>query len=51
VFGYFGIDKLFSARLERGQSAFLVFAHETAVAGNVGREDGGQPSFDPRFGH
>jgi hypothetical protein len=26
-------------------------AHEAAVAGDIGCEDGSQPSCDPRFGH
>src|SRR5262245_14113469 len=37
--------------LERRESPFLVSAHQAAVTGNVGREDGSQSSFDPRLGH
>ena len=36
-----GIDEFASARLERRESALLVNPHQAAVAGHVGREDGG----------
>ena len=35
-----GIDQLAPVRLQRGQGAVLVGAHEPAVAGDVGRQDG-----------
>ena len=41
MFGNLGIDEFATARLERCESAFLVNAHQAAVAGNIGREDGG----------
>ena len=37
--------------LEITHRARLVRAHQRAVAGDVGREDGGQPPFDTRLGH
>ena len=40
-----------AARFERCESAFLVNAHQAAVAGDIGRENGGQPPFYPRLGH
>ena len=46
-----GIDEFATVRLERCESAFLVNAHQAAVAGNIGCEDSGQPPFDPRLGH
>jgi hypothetical protein len=51
VFGDFGIDEFATACLERSESAFLVNAHQPAVAGNVGSEDGSQPPLDTRLGH
>ena len=45
-------DQRASRRYFEGcEGAFLVSAHQPAVAGDVGREDGGQPPFDPRLGH
>src|SRR5262249_4377075 len=46
-----GIDQFAAASLERRESSFLVSSHQAAVTGNIGREDGSQPSFDPRLGH
>jgi hypothetical protein len=40
VFGNLGIDEFATASLERSESTFLVNAHQPAVAGNIGREDG-----------
>ena len=51
MFGDLGIDEFASARLERCESAFLVNAHQPAVAGDIGREDGSQPPFDALLGH
>ena len=36
---------------ERRVSTLLISAHQPAVAGNIGREDGGQTPFDVRLGH
>ena len=36
-----GIDQLDTVGLEPGERAFLVSAHQTAVANNIGRQDGG----------
>jgi hypothetical protein len=41
VFGDPGIDKLASESLQRRKGAFLVNTHQPAVAGDIGREDGG----------
>ena len=51
VFGDLGIDEFATVGLERSESAFLVDAHQAAVASNVGCEDSGQSSFDALFGH
>jgi hypothetical protein len=51
MLGNFGIDKFASVGLECCESTFLVNPHQSAVAGNVGCEDGGQPSFDARLSH
>ena len=37
--------------LERSEGGFLVLAHQPAVAGDIGCEDGGQPPFDPLLRH
>ena len=37
--------------LERGECTFLINAHQAAVAGHIGSEDGSQPSFDAPLGH
>jgi hypothetical protein len=42
------INDFASALFEHCESTFLVIAHQAAIAGNIGREDGSQPSFDPR---
>ena len=36
---------------ESSESALLIAAHQAAVADDVGREDCGEPSFDPSLGH
>jgi hypothetical protein len=51
IFRNFWLDEFAAVRLECGQRAFLIGAHQTAVTGNIGREDGSQPSFDSRLGH
>src|SRR5262245_2428317 len=51
VFRYFGIDDFVAIHFERRVSAFLISAHQPAVACNIGREDGGQTPFDVRVGH
>jgi hypothetical protein len=48
---YLGIDDFTSVGPERCESTFLVNAHQAAVAGNIGREDGGQSPFNTRLGH
>ena len=51
VFRYFGINDFVSILFERRVSTLLINAHQPAVAGNIGREDGGQTPFDVRPGH
>src|SRR5262249_53580931 len=51
VLRYFGIDDFASIHFECGVSTLLISAHQPAVAGNIGREDGGQTPFDVRLGH
>jgi hypothetical protein len=51
MLGDLGVDQFFSQRLERGESALFVDAHEAAIAGDVSREDGCQPPLDTRLGH
>ena len=46
-----GIDDFAPVRLECSKRAFLVEAHQPAVAGDIGSKDGCQPPFDTRFGH
>src|SRR5262249_8829866 len=45
------INQFVAASLERRKSSFLVSTHQAAVTSNIGRENGSQPSFDPRLGH
>src|SRR5262245_41431835 len=47
----FGIKNFAPGRLERGESAFLVNAHQPTVAGDIGCEDGSQPPVDARLSH
>src|SRR5262245_16565252 len=51
VFCYFGIDNFASINFERRVGTLLTDAHQPAVAGNIGREDGGQMPFNVRVGH
>ena len=51
MFGDLGIDEFASARFERCESAFLVNSHQPAVAGNIGRENSGQPPYDALLSH
>src|SRR5262245_1381777 len=45
------LDEFAAVCLECRERAFLINAHQVAIAGNVGREDGGQPPFYPRLSH
>ena len=51
IFGDFGIDESFSAGLETGEGAFLVGAHQTAVAGDIGCENCRKPPLNPGASH
>src|SRR5262249_1281203 len=43
--GDMGLDQLAEVALQPLQRAFLVAAHQPAVAGDIGRQDGREPSF------
>ena len=45
------IDELAAVRLQTRERAFLVIADQPAVAGDIGREDGGQPPLNAILGH
>ena len=45
VGGDMRLDQLAEMALQALQRAFLVAAHQPAVAGDVGRQDGGEPAF------
>ena len=45
VFGDLGIDEGAPMGLELDVRAFFVAAHQAAVTGDIGRENGGQPPF------
>ena len=47
----FWIDQFAAAGFERRECSFLVITYEAAVASNVSRKNGGQPSFDSCLGH
>ena len=51
VLGDLWIDQFLAMRFQLAERAFFVGAHQPAVAGNVGRENGGQPPFDASFDH
>jgi hypothetical protein len=51
VLGDLGVDEFLTMGLELAQRAFLVDAHQPAIAGDIGRENGRQPPFYPRLGH
>jgi len=44
VLADFRIDQLAPVRLEAGERALLVGAHQPGIAGDVGGEDGGEPA-------
>jgi hypothetical protein len=46
-----GIEKFTAVGPERRERALLVGTHQAAVARNIGRQDGRQPSFDTRLRH
>jgi hypothetical protein len=46
-----GVNEFASARLERRDRAFLVTAHQAAVAGHIGCKNSGQSPFDTSFVH
>jgi hypothetical protein len=51
MFGDLGVDELLAVRLELAQCAFLIDAHQPAVAGNIASENRRQPAIDSVFGH
>jgi hypothetical protein len=50
MLGDFRIDKLPSARLQLGERAFFICAHEAAISRDIRREDGRQPPLDAFVG-
>ena len=44
VGGYRGVDQGFSDRFKTSQRAFLVSSHQTAIAGNIRRQDSRKPT-------
>jgi hypothetical protein len=51
VLGDLGIDRFAAMGFEPRQRAFLVRAHQPAVARDIGRKDRGQPALDPPAFH
>jgi len=51
VFGDLGIEEFATACFECGKSAFLVDAHQPAVASDIASKDGSQSPLDTRLGH
>src|ERR1700731_2074773 len=51
MFGDLRIDEFLTVRLELAQRAFLVGAHQPAIAGNVAGENRGQPAVHLVVGH
>jgi hypothetical protein len=50
VLGDFRIDQLAATAAQPRQGAGLVRSHQTAVAGDIGRQDGCKPALDPLIG-
>ena len=46
-----GINERLAQHLERSEGALFVAPHQSAVAGYVGRKNGGQPPLHALFGH
>ena len=51
MLGDLGVDELAAVRLEARERTLLIVADEPAVAGDVGREDGGQPPLNAILRH
>jgi hypothetical protein len=47
----FGVAELAADRLERGERALLVGAHQPRIPGDIGRQDRRQPALDPLSAH
>jgi hypothetical protein len=47
VFGYLGVNEVAAMGAEPGEGSGFVLAHKTAVADDIGRENGCQPTLDP----
>ena len=50
MLGDLGIDQFLAMRLELAKRAFLVGAHQPAIAGDVARENRGKPAVDALLG-
>jgi hypothetical protein len=47
----FGINEFAPVRLKRCDGTLLINAHQTAISGDIGGEDGSQPPFDTFRSH
>jgi len=50
MLGDLRIDQFAPMRLQAGKRALLVDTHQTAIAGDIGRQNGRQPSLHPLAG-
>jgi hypothetical protein len=50
MFPDLSVEQLASVRIQLGQRAFLIDAHESTVAGDIGQHDSYQASMDSLFG-
>ena len=50
MLGDLGIEEFAPVRLQPGERLLLVGFHQPAVAGDIGRQNGRQPSLDPFAG-
>jgi len=46
-----GLEKFAAVRVEERECPLLVRPHEPAIAGDITREDGGEPPLDSPVGH
>ena len=51
VLGDFGVDKFLAMGLELAKRAFLVSAHQSAIASDVAGKNRGKPTIDAAFRH
>jgi hypothetical protein len=51
VFSDLGIDQFVAVRFQLSKGSLFVNAHQSAVASNVGRQNGGKPPLDASLDH